>query len=295
MCTVGEENPFDTLSFDYKGGTEIWSWKDHGFEMEFQCDSLLPGVMKSSIKVSVSLMDDFMLPENTMPVSAFFTINCEHQLIKNVLLKIEHCAINESFLTFAISSSTSPYNFELVKDGKFIGRYGKIQRSNFSTFVILLQGWKSLVDIPTLYIALYSRTQNEKTWKIYLFVTLFTEFHKLNLRNYASEHGLTIKDYSEATIKALRRDASTEVPLAALEMDYSVSQENKKKGFCVLDDVRTNIRITPEGIAKKKFFSEYFFLKTEKTETTTFNQVYSIRGVRLNIDGLHLLLRSNDG
>lgn len=137
MCTVGEENPFDTLSFDYKGGTEIWSWKDHGFEMKFQCDSLSPGVTKSSIKVSVSLMDDFMLPENTMPVSAFFTINCEHKFIKDVLLKIEHCAKNAFFLTFAkCSSTTPPYNFELVKDGNFIGRYGKIQRRNFSTFVI---------------------------------------------------------------------------------------------------------------------------------------------------------------
>ena len=119
--------------------------------------------------------------------------------------------------------------------------------------------------------------------------TLCTTAHISYLEREALDECLTIKDHSEAAIEG---------GAEYFEMDISVSQENREKGFCLSDGARHYISIPTNTIYGTLFHgipSASYHLKLMKNETTTFHQVYDIRGVRLNNDGLHLLLRSKEG
>ena len=283
-------DPNDCKSFLYKGETQVERWNRHGFVMEFQCNSLPHGVSEANVDVSVSLWGNFKLPENTKPVSTFYNIRCQQQLLKDVLVKIEHCARDTSKLRFAISSDISPpYKFELVKDGKFIERYGKILRKKFSRFVIVLCYTVASFFLPiNHYAALCSSPLNRNIWTVYLFVTLYTKSHLIYLEEDATERNLFIKDYSVVKI---------EDGAEYLEMDPSVSRDNRDKGLELLAPPRNNIRIyrnTINSIFYGVTAFALFRLRLMGTKSTIFDQQYYIRGAVLNNDCLHLSLSSDE-
>ena len=259
--------------------------------MEFECDSLPSGVSETNINVSVALWGNFKLPENTKPVSTFYNIQCRHQLLKDVLVKIEHCARVTSNLSFAISSDISPpYKFELVKDGKFIERHGEILRKQFSRFVIVFCYRVASLFFPiNHYAALYSSQLNkDNIWTVYLFVTLYTKSHLFYLREDATEQNLSIKAYSIVKIE----DGAD-----YLEMDTSVSRVNKDKGLELFAPPGNNIRIdrnTINGIFNGSTAFAFFKLKLMETRSTTFDQLYYIRGAVLNNGCLHLSLSTDE-
>ena len=248
--------------------------------MEFQ-----PGVSEANIDVSVALWGNLKLPENTKPVSTFFNIQCQQQLLKDVFVKIEHCARDISNLSFAISSDISPpYKFELVKDGKFIERHGEIMRKKFSRFVIVFcYRVASLVCSIDHYAALCSSPLNKNIWTVYLFVTLHTKSHLFYLEEDATKRKLFIQDNSVFNI---------EDGAEYLEMDTSLSSGNRDKGLELLAPPRNNIRINRNSI--DNIFCgvtafALFRLKLMETRSTTFDQQYkSIKGAVLNNDCLHL-------
>ena len=89
-------------------GSHIFFWKKHEFVMEFQRDSLPPNISRTNISISISLWGNFELPENTLPVSAFFTIKCPLELLKDACVKIKHCTRDVLNLKFAVSSDICP-------------------------------------------------------------------------------------------------------------------------------------------------------------------------------------------
>ena len=259
--------------------------------MEFQCDSLPPGVSEANIDVSVALWGNFKLPENSKPVSTFFNIQCQQQLLKDVFVKIEHCARDTSNLSFAISSDISPpYNFELVKDGKFIERHGEILRKKFSRFVIVFcYRVASLVFPIDHYAALcLSPLNRNNIWTVYLFVTSYTKSHLFYLEEDAREKNLFINDYS-----VLKLEDGAEY----LEMGTSVSRDNKDNGLELLAPPSEKVRIyrsTINGIFYGVTAFAFFRLKLMETSSATFDQLYYIRGAVLNNDCLHLSLSTNE-
>ena len=285
-------DPIDSISFAYGETVDnIFVWKKHEFVMEFQRDSLPPTISSTNINISVSLWGNFELPENTLPVSAFFTIECPLELLKKTNVKIEHCARDVSNLKFAISSDICPpYKFELVKEGIFFDRHGEIQRKSFSRFVIVFFYAVASVIYPFNYHAtLCSNSLDNNIWTIHLYVTWCTASHINYLESKVNEKELVIKDQSVLIIHDQAQ---------YIEMDPSVSSENRAKGLDLLVYPKSNVHIHKRDINNIFCYgiaSALFRLKLTESTATTFGQRYCIEGADLNNRHLYLSLSTTDG
>ena len=292
MYTLGKHlDPIDSISFAYGEAVDnIFFWKKHEFVMEFQRDSLPPNISRTNINISVSLWGNFELPENTRPVSAFFTIKCPLELLKDACVKIEHCARDVSNLKFAISSDICPpYKFELVKEGIFFDRHGEIQRKTFSRFVIVLWYAVAFINRINFHAALCSNSLDNNIWTIHLYVTWSTASHKNYLESEVIKKELVIKDQSVLEIHDQAQ---------YIEIDPSVSSDNRAKGLDLLAYPKRNIRINRRDIDNISCYcitSASFRLKLTEPKATTFCQQYCIEGANLNNDYLYLSLSTTDG
>ena len=294
MYTLGKHlDPIDSISFAYgEAMNNIFFWRKHKFVMEFQRDSLPPNISSTNINISVSLWGNFELPENTLPISAFFTIKCPIELLKEANVKIEHCARDVSNLKFAISSDICPpYKFELLKEGIFFDRHGEIQRKTFSRLVIVFCYAVASVISPFNYQAtLCSNSLDNNIWTIHLYVTWCTASHIKYLESKVlDEKELVIKDQSGLII----HDQAQRI-----EMDPSVSRENRAKGLDLLVYPKSNVHINKRDIDNIFCYgiaSASFRLKLTEPTATTFGQHYCINGAVLNNHYLYLSLSTTDG
>ena len=292
MYIVGKHlDPIDIISFVCEAVDDIFFWKKHEFMMKFQHDCLPPDISSTNINISVSLWGNFELPENSLPVSAFFNIQCPLELLKDAYVKIEHCARDVSNLKFAISSDICPpYKFELVKEGIFFDRHGEIQRKSFSRFVIVFCYAVASWFYPFNYhAALCSNSLDNNIWTIHLYVTWCTASHINFLESEVNKKELVIKDQSVLQI----HDQAEYI-----EIDPSVSSENRAKGLDLLVYPKNNIHINRRDIDNIFCYgiaSASFRLKLTEPTATTFGQHYCIEGAVLNNHYLYLSLSTTDG
>jgi len=95
-----------------------WNCEDHNFTFTFQSNSLPTGTVESTVEISVTTGEDYVLPVLCVPVSSFLSIKCQHKFTKNVSVCIEHFSAETSDLSFVVSrSSHLPFQFELLSGG----------------------------------------------------------------------------------------------------------------------------------------------------------------------------------
>jgi len=130
---LGNEQLISEL-FIYENVAMEKTIENYNFSMKFESGSLPEGIEKTNIHVSVLPGIDCKLPENAIPVSALYKIECQKELVKEVIVQVEHCAVDTTNLSFIVSSSSSlPYDFRTLRGGKYSDKYGTIQRNKFST------------------------------------------------------------------------------------------------------------------------------------------------------------------
>ena len=163
--------PSDNRNFIYHNNAMEWKCEDHNFSMIFQSDSLPTGTTESIVEISVTPGEDYLLPEPCIPVSSFFSINCQHKFHKNVSVSIEHCSAETSDLSFVVScSSNPPFQFELLGGGVFYKRYGIIERKEFSIFGIVTRIRTGRWPHMMYYCALYISPPDDFTWRVYIYI-----------------------------------------------------------------------------------------------------------------------------
>ena len=125
---------------------QSFNWEEYGLRISVPQGTLS---VKETCKISARALvgGQFAFPEGTEPISIVYTISIAKPLLKPVKLEIQHCAhlVTEdhtSYLSFATASSKQPvlpYQFQLLKGGKFYpgNQYGSISLSHFCHLVII--------------------------------------------------------------------------------------------------------------------------------------------------------------
>ena len=100
---------------------------------------------------------EFKFPENTVLVSAVYSVSVSKPLLNSLTLEIQHCVDLRGqpglsqYLKFAIAPADTPslpYQFRIIEGGEFSSnsRYGSIQRKEFCLVCIL--GEETIKGIP---------------------------------------------------------------------------------------------------------------------------------------------------
>ena len=127
----------------------------------------------------------------------------------------------------------------MVKEGIFFDRHGEIQRKTFSRLVIVLCYAVAFINPFNFHAALCSNSLDNNIWTIHLYVTWSTASHKNYLESEVTEKELVIKDQSVLEIHDQAQ---------YIEIDPSVSSENRAKGLDLLAYPKSNIRINRRDI-----------------------------------------------
>ena len=120
-------------------------WKDYGLKINIEKDSLLSSET-AEVAVAALVGGKFKFPENTVLVSAVYSISISKPLLEPLTLIMQHCVrIDEQpglsqHLNFAIASvntTSLPYHFSIVKEGEFSSTVGSIKRKKFCLLCIV--------------------------------------------------------------------------------------------------------------------------------------------------------------
>ena len=119
-----------------------------GLKLYFQPNTSLEPV---TFGIGVIESQNFITPPNTTLVSALYYIYASSELLRPVIIEIEHCvnidSVNNARLTFArADTDSSPhYAFKKLSNGRF-GRtsFGTIKLSNFSEVAICAENASSV-------------------------------------------------------------------------------------------------------------------------------------------------------
>ena len=121
-------------------------WEEYGLRIQVPKGATSTPYCDIAIKAIVA--GQFEFPEGTNLVSAVYAISVSTKLTQPVILEMQHCvAINSEeqgwFLSFVRAKCNQPdlpYQFKLLKDGKFPPHsdYGKIACDRFSIVGIVL-------------------------------------------------------------------------------------------------------------------------------------------------------------
>ena len=140
--------------------------------MIFKPDSLPADIADTVVEISItSGGNDYILPKDYVPVSAFFSIKCQHKFRKPVVVSIEHFSAEKSDLSFVVSSNPKPpLHFELLDGGKFIKKYGLIERCEFSILGIVTKLLTGRWPDMEYYFALYTSPPVKNIWTVFIYV-----------------------------------------------------------------------------------------------------------------------------
>ena len=129
------------------GENHFINWEKYGLRMMLSKESIL---FKDVAEITVVALvgGKFILPENTVLVSAVYEISLSEPLHKPLRLEMQHCIDLKSepnlskHLKFAIAPTETPshsYQFTMVEGGEFPvdSQYGLIERNEFCLVCIL--------------------------------------------------------------------------------------------------------------------------------------------------------------
>ena len=113
-------------------------WKDHGFKLHVQDNSLPEGIPEYSVNIKASLSGQFELPESYELVSAMYWVKTPGKFTKPITIEVQHCAnfSDPNQLHFVFTSFAKkglPYKFEVIDGGSFTlgNTYGALSTTHF--------------------------------------------------------------------------------------------------------------------------------------------------------------------
>ena len=116
---------------------QILEWPGYGFRLEVPDGALSEG-KRVSVGVKAIVSGNFLLPKDTLLISAIYRITASEEFQKKVAVIIQHCAVvksEEEFskLRFIIAkcSQKPPYKFRVL-DGEFDAHFATIKLKRFS-------------------------------------------------------------------------------------------------------------------------------------------------------------------
>ena len=213
-----------------------WNFEDHNFGMIFQPESLPANIANTTVEISVTCGKDYVLPKDTVPVSAFFSIECQHKFHKSVLVSIEHYAAEKCDLSFVISSNSQPpFQFELLNGGEFIKRYGLIERKQFCILgivarILLACQWPKM----NYYFALYATPPLHYLWSIYIYIMKDYSTNKYLMEGITKKLDLIRNTYTFGTVT---------YNVDYFNMDISLNDDEVSDGWQLLQNNINPIRI----------------------------------------------------
>jgi len=278
---------FDFTSFEYKNDKQEFKWEKHKFGMRFDFDSLPEGTSSTVIKLYVSFGGNFILPDHLQPVSAFFAVQTDSHFNKSVAVSIEHCSCETNNLRFAVcSSSFPPYEFDEVVNGTFTKRCAIIERTSFSTLVVVERCflWK-LCDIllspirkafEDYYCAMYTKRTAKCRWEIYLYITQYLSTRISQLEEDALRNGRTLNTYTH--VKVYHR-------MENFELDICLDEEEKREGWHVLLS-RRKLEVSKSRLDHKKLVMPVTFkmeLRSDSGNASDLNHNFEFNNVKQEI------------
>lgn len=124
-------------------GPHTFDWRKYGFKLQVPGDALPAGQTQCDVHVAATLPSicQLNLPDNSIPVSAFYDISTSQKFSLPVTVEIQHCAKTSRYasLSFVISRNKMP--FECLEGGEFPPdtSYGRITIARFSRLGAILQ------------------------------------------------------------------------------------------------------------------------------------------------------------
>ena len=225
-------NISDEKKIIYQNNSTVWNCEEHNFSMTFQSESLPTGTYESTVEISVTPGEDYVLPVLTVPVSMFFAIKCQLKFYKNVLVSIEHFSAETNDLSFVVSSNPQPpFHFELLSGGEFnTKRCGKIDRCEFSILGIVMTRirtgrWPRML----YYCALYTSPPVDNTWTVYIYITKDSATYRHRIKEDTRVSERTLNTETLATVNHT---------IDYFDLDISMKAEEISQGWL----------LTPEGI-----------------------------------------------
>ena len=194
-------NFIDHSTIIYRNEFMEWNFEDHNFGMIFQPESLPANIANTTVEISVTCGKDYVLPKDTVPVSAFFSIECQHKFHKNVLVSVEHYAAEKCDLSFVISSNSQhPFQFELLNGGEFIKRYGLIERKEFCIIGIVTRILTGRWPKMDYYFALYATPPLNYIWNIFVYIMEYSNTNKYRIKENTKDLDLIKNTHTCGTV-----------------------------------------------------------------------------------------------
>jgi hypothetical protein len=137
----GVEECGETSVIVHSSQGQLVDW--NGLKLHIHAGSLSEDLQHCTIFIKASLAGDYMIPENTSLVSAFFWLRCEPQctFTKPITVEIQHCSTKQDLSKLKIvralcSQKPLPYKFKPLVGGRFDTNtsYGAIEVAGFSGF-----------------------------------------------------------------------------------------------------------------------------------------------------------------
>ena len=118
--------------------TMSFKWKDHGFKLHVEDNSLPEGIPEYSVNIKASLSGQFELPEGHELVSAVYWVKTSGKFTKPITIEVQHCAnfSDPNQLCFVSTSRAKkplPYKFKVIGGGSFTlgNKYGALSTTHF--------------------------------------------------------------------------------------------------------------------------------------------------------------------
>ena len=117
-------------------GPHVFDWRKHGFKLQIPENALPAGQTQCDVHITTTLpnIQRLNLPDNSMPVSAFYDISTTQKFSLPVTVEIQHCAKTSQYglLSFVISRNEMPFKY--LDGGEFPtdSSYGRITIAHFS-------------------------------------------------------------------------------------------------------------------------------------------------------------------
>ena len=114
-----------------------FQWKDHGFKLHVQENSLPEGISEYSVNIKASLASQFELPEGYELVSAVYWVKTPGNFTKPMIVEVQHCAnfrdpTQLCFVSTNCAQKSLPYKFKVIDGGTFTlgNKYGALSTTH---------------------------------------------------------------------------------------------------------------------------------------------------------------------
>ena len=158
---------------DNSKAIQIIDLSQFGFKLYYQT-SLVP----VTFAIGVIESQNFITPPNTTLISALYYIYASSELLRPVIIEIEHCvnvhSVDNARLTFARADTDSPphYAFKKLSNGRF-GRtsFGTIKLSNFSEVAICAENASSVNYLAQFFSSLHTGPPSVYRYRVDLVIS----------------------------------------------------------------------------------------------------------------------------